>query len=189
MIVLDTGSGNPKTVCPIGVYCLKPEDPNHDINKCVGMTFQFKVCPKYSSVVEQKKTYPATFQIELPDRTMMAWMDSSVTFICNPNQPGEKTTSKNVDGKKLCFHISMNGGLIMNGMNWHERNPAARNILNCKIEVWKKSPSTKQENTAIPFKRLELDYLADLTIQCGDKSIKVHKVLLAQTSEFFRGKD
>ena len=181
MIVLDTGSGNPKTVCPIGVYCLKPEDPNHDINKCVGMTFQFKACPKYSSVVEQKKTYPATFQVELPDRTMMAWMDSSVTFICNPNQPGEWTESKTVDGKKLCFCFGMNEGLI--------KNPACKTKLNCKIEVWKKSPSTKQGNTAIPFKRLELDYLADLTIQCGDKSIKVHKVLLAQTSEFFRGKD
>ena len=181
MIVLDTGSGNPKTVCPIGAYCLKPEDPNHDINKCVGMTFQFKVCPKYSGVVEQKKTYPATFQVELPDRTMMAWMDSSVTFICNQNQPGEWTKSKTVDGNKLCFHVGMSGGRIT--------NPAPKAILNCKIEVWKISPSTKHENTAITFKRPELDYLADMTFQCGDKSIKVHKVLLAQTSEFFRGKD
>ena len=178
MIVLDTGSGNPKTVCPIGAYCLKPEDPNHDINKCVGMTFQFKVCPKYSV---PWKAYLATFQVELPDRTMMAWMDSNVIFIGNPNQPGEWTKSKTVDGKKLSFYLGMNEGLIT--------NPASKTTLNCKIEVWKKSPWTKQENTAIPFKRLELDYLADLTIQCGDKSIKVHKVLLAQTSEFFRGKD
>ena len=185
MIVSDTGSGNPKSVCPIGVYCLKSEDPNHDINKCVGMTFQFKVFPKHVSFVEQNreqnKSYAAAFQVELPDRTMMAWMDSSVIFICNPNQPGEWSKSKTVDGRKLCFHLRLNEGLI--------NNPAAKTILNCKIEVWKKYHSTKQENTAISFKRLELDYLADLTIQCGDKSIEVHKVLLAQTSEFFRGKD
>ena len=28
--------------CPIGPYCLGPEDPSHDTDRCVGMTIEFK---------------------------------------------------------------------------------------------------------------------------------------------------
>ena len=111
----------------------------------------------------------------LSDRAKLAWMDFSVIYISKPNKPGEWSKSKTVDGKKMEF-----GLLFCGDGDIH---------LNNKIEVWRKSPVTKQENTFTMFKRLELDYLADLTIQCGDKSIEVHKVLLAQSSEFFRGND
>ena len=138
------------------------------------MNLQFKVYPKKHLTMEGRKAYPLSFEVQLPDRTKMAWMDFSVIFIGNPNKPDDLTQSKAVDGRKILFVHCSFGEL--------------RGQFNIKIEVWKKSPLTKQENDVTMFKRLELDYLADLTIKCGDESIEVHKVLLAQSSEFFRGK-
>ena len=28
--------------CPLGAYCLGPDDPSHDIDRCVGMTIELK---------------------------------------------------------------------------------------------------------------------------------------------------
>ena len=164
-------------LCPIGVYCLKPGDPSHDVKKCVGMTFQLRIFPKKFEIVKGRKEIDTVIEVQLPGPTMMAWMNYSIIFIGQPNTSQEWTEFKKVDGKKIKFL-----------MTFHDEIPAD-SMFPFKIEVWGKASSEQKENSVAMFERLELDYLSDLTIQCKDRSIEVHKVLLAKTSEFFKGED
>ena len=86
----------------------------------------------------------------------------------------EWTATKTLDRKKLEFSAPASADL--EDFNWP-----------WKIEVWRKSSSDPPVKR-MPMNRLEFENLSDLTIRCGDKSIKVHKVQLANTSEVFKSK-
>ena len=90
----------------------------------------------------------------------------------------EWTATKTLDRKKLEFSVSLKKGRMdLNLEGW----------WSWMIEVWRKSSSDPPVKR-MPMNRLEFENLSDLTIRCGDKSIKVHKVQLANTSEVFKSK-
>ena len=119
-----------------------------------------------------------TLRVELPERARWAWMDYSVIFIISPDSPNERTKSCTLDGKKKIEYF-IDGKVDFRygfGFEW-------------KVEVWKNSSANQdQSTTIIPMDRMEFDNLSDLTIKCGVKSIKVHKVQLAKSSEVFKSK-
>ena len=161
--------------CPIGSYCLKPEEPDHNIDLCVGITYGFKINPNLDTL-EGEKYMNVKLVIHFPNRTLMAWMDHSVIFISCPNHSSEMTATKALDRKKLEFSVSLKKGRMdLNLEGW----------WSWMIEVWRKSSSDPPVQR-MPMNRLEFENLSDLTIRCGDKSMKVHKVQLAKTSEVFK---
>ena len=116
-------------------------------------------------------------RVRLSERARWAWMDYSVIFSFSPDSPSQITESCTVDEIEhdLVCNISPD---LKKGYE-----------LKWKVEVWKKSSAGQEQGTMItPMNRMEFENLSDLTIKCGDKSIKVHKVQLAKSSEVFKSK-
>ena len=121
-----------------------------------------------------------TLRVRLSGRARWAWMDYNVIFRVSPDSPSQITKSFTVDGKQEMEH-----DLFCN------KSPDLKKgyEFQWKVEVWKKSSVEQEQRTMItPMNRMEFENLSDLTIKCGDKSIKVHKVQLAKSSEVFKSK-